>query len=667
MQQGWKGKLKYQLTENGEKKELLIHESGVAENSDIRIEKEWTESNGYALLSIKAEPYKALMLKEMHIERRVPENQVDTVYMNGFQTWTESHEWSSDERMQGLRRVFFPWIKKYHLKNYGDYSFASYRPEHIHGYSWCYFRNPEQLLFIGSVSERLGYTRFVWFRRQRVLRIERECEGLELKESAPLLQLLITRGDEATVFDTYFNAMNVDCTAPYISGWTSWYQHYTHITPDIVRRNLREFKRLNIPIQVFQLDDGWERAIGDWLEPDESFDGQMSQLAHEVTAAGYTPGLWIAPFLVEEESHIFQDHPEWCVADEDGVPLVLGYIPFHWKGRFYALDLYNTGVREYLREVFRRAVQDWGFRFLKLDFLYGVARVPHSGRSRGMIMDDAMEFLRTISGDTVLLGCGVPLAPAAGRVEYCRIGADVAPVWEDRRLKLLGYRERVSTVNSLRSTIGRRQLNGRAFVNDPDVYILRSEQHNLNREEQYTLFLVNRVYGGLLFTSDNPGDYTDEQLQLYLSQFPLRKVKLLYSDQRMARFRIEEREYILFHNLHEQKAEHYLEPGLYYSSLDGFSDGGLIEIPPHASRCFLQVGKDAYVVAGSTGQLLPGSEIVDFAVTQSGIHFSVHPDTRNKGLIYIKVPSHVSFCNVNGVQVEAEEKVDMNLLVIEKA
>ncbi len=666
MRQGWRGRLSYKTEENGADKVLELTEDGPDANEDLRVRKEWSEGSDYSILSLKLEPLRAVKLQNAYIERWIPEDQVDRVHMNGFQSWTESREWAHDEVMNGLRGIFFPWINKYHLDKYGDYSFTRYRPERIHGYSWFYFRNAEELLFLGSLSEQLGYTRFYWYRQRSVLRIERECEGLEIKAPVQLLQLLIARGDEAEVFDTYFKALKVESRAPLLSGWTSWYQHYSAVTADIVLDNLRAFQKLKIPIQVFQIDDGWERAIGDWLEPDASFEGRMRSLAAEITAAGYTPGLWIAPFIVEESSNIFREHPEWCVADEKGVPRKLGYNPFQWQGNFYALNIYLPAVREYLREVFRRIIDEWGYRFLKLDFLYAAARVPLSGRSRGMIMNDAMDFLYTLSDDAVTLGCGVPLASAAGRTHYCRIGADVAPKWEDRSLKLLGYRERVSTVNSLRSTIGRRGLNGRAFVNDPDVYILRKDRHELSSEEQYTLFIVNRVYGGLLFTSDNPDEYSSEQLKLYLSQFPLRTVDLQRADQHKASFRIDEREYVLFHNLKNNPVEHQLEPGLYYSGIHGFRGGGAIKIPPHGARCFLRVSNEAYAVAGSTDMLLPGSEIVDFNVTKDGIEYSIHPETVNPGLIYLKVPSHVKSCNVNGVRIQAEEKVDMNLLVLQR-
>jgi alpha-galactosidase len=44
------------------------------------------------------------------------------------------------------------------------------------------------------------------------------------------------------------------------------------------------------------------------------------------------------------------------------------------------------------------------------------------------------------------------------------------------------HRERVSTKNSIDDTTFRRQLNGRAFMNDPDVFFLRDENCKLTEE-----------------------------------------------------------------------------------------------------------------------------------------------------------------------------------------
>jgi hypothetical protein len=98
--------------------------------------------------------------------------------------------------------------------------------------------------------------------------------------------------------------------------------------------------------------------------------------------------------------------------------------------------LYNEGAREYLRSVFDTVLNKWGFDMVKLDFLFAAAMIPRLGKTRGEIMWDAMSFLREIVGPKkIILGCGVPLAASFRKVDYCRIGSDVAPWWEGKEPK----------------------------------------------------------------------------------------------------------------------------------------------------------------------------------------------------------------------------------------
>lgn len=73
-------------------------------------------------------------------------------------------------------------------------------------------------------------------------------------------------------------------------------------------------------------------------------------------------------------------------------------------------------------------------------------------------------------GDWLILGCGVPLAPAFGKVDFCRIGADMGLNWMRNRFTT---REDVSTPNAIYNTVFRRHLDSRAFMNDHDVFLLR--------------------------------------------------------------------------------------------------------------------------------------------------------------------------------------------------
>jgi alpha-galactosidase len=120
-----------------------------------------------------------------------------------------------------------------------------------------------------------------------------------------------------------------------------------------------------------------------------------------------------------------------------------------------------------------------------------------------------MEFLRECVEDKLILGCGVPLGPSFGQVDYCRIGCDVGLDWDDKPFMRLFHRERVSTLNAIGNAIGRWHLNDRAFINDPDVFFLREDNISLTQTQKETVAFVNKHFGRLIFTSDDITLYND--------------------------------------------------------------------------------------------------------------------------------------------------------------
>ena len=77
------------------------------------------------------------------------------------------------------------------------------------------------------------------------------------------------------------------------------------------------------------------------------------------------------------------------------------------------------------------------------------------------------------------------------------------------------HRERVSTKQSIEDTTFRRQLTGRAFMGDPDVFFLREQNCKLTPEEKEKLYTVNALLGGFLLTSDALNTYTDAQKKAF--------------------------------------------------------------------------------------------------------------------------------------------------------
>lgn len=130
-------------------------------------------------------------------------------------------------------------------------------------------------------------------------------------------------------------------------------------------------------------------------------------------------------------------------------------------------------------------------------------------------MTRGMELLRRLCGDKLILGCGVPVMPAFGVVDYCRISCDVGLDWNNSFIVRSANRETVSTRRAVLNSVFRRQLNGRAYLSDPDVFFLREDNIKLTAEEKYTLATVNSLFGGVLLCSDDMGGYTPEARRAY--------------------------------------------------------------------------------------------------------------------------------------------------------
>lgn len=496
---------------NGEKKQYKCRGSNSNEDLNIAFRNFTFESENR--IKIDIETNKKIEIKDLYIETDIELNEDSRVFLNGYQTWTDSREFSLNEKIPKLNRLVWNIMSMY-----GDYGFYDYGRENLQSYTYTYIRKNDGILLLGSLCENSGYTIFEYGSDNR-LRIRKDCEGLNLKGKYEAFNLFGLEGNEDYVFDRYFAGMNIPkprfetCT-----GWTSWYNYYTNIDQKIILDNLKAFKLRDIPIDIFQIDDGYEEAVGDWFNVKEKFSNGMKFIADKIKSCGYKAGLWLAPFICEKKSMIYKNHPDWVLKKA-------GYNP-GWSGDFYVLDFYNDDVRDYIRDVIRNVLYVWNYDMVKLDFLYAVALIERKDKTRGQIMHEAMLFLRKIAGDKIILGCGVPLGSAFGLVDFCRIGSDVSLKWEDRLLKILHYRERVSTINSIKNAIGRRHLNGRAFLNDTDVFILRSNKNKLTKDERNTLFLINSIFGGLLFTSDNINEYSKEEFLTYKNIFNFKKNKV---------------------------------------------------------------------------------------------------------------------------------------------
>lgn len=490
-------------------------EDDVVENKEISLLNVVEEFEGGKSIRVVVTPKRHLMLKNFNLRLRYIYPKNSKVFCNGFQSWTDTREYFCDESMKGISPVMKALEGVVGLQHFGDYKFVKYAPKEkgvFHSFSYTYMENEGVYTLMGSLSERTGYTIFKHRTEEQRVAINKDCDGvvLDAGKEYELLNIILFRGQYDEVFDKYFKMLNLPkLKEKRRTGYTTWYNHYTNISQQIVEENLAAIKSSGAKIDIFQVDDGYQTATGDWLSTDrKKFPEGMKACADAIKKEGYIPGLWLAPFSCCKSSEVYKNHKDWLIKDEKGVPFKVGA---SWGG-CYVLDIYNPDAAEYIKQVFDVVLNQWGYGLVKLDFLYQEACLPRKGKSRGQIMCEAMDFLRDCVGDKLILGCGVPLMPAFGKVDFCRIGSDIALTWDGASAEKLMHRERVSTKNAIADSIFRRHLDGRAFVNDPDVFMLRSENNSLTAEQKHMLAKVNRLFGNLLFTSDNIANYDDKQM-----------------------------------------------------------------------------------------------------------------------------------------------------------
>lgn len=475
---------------------------------------------------------------------RIELDKVDIVYLydfkngdkffgNGYQAWTTSREYIRSDAMKDL----IPIAVTKPLKNLAgisaDCRFVDFPKKSGEFYSHCYtyVRNGKDLFFIGSLSERQGFTVIYADMNKGTLTLQKDVEGVSLEagEEYELFDMVIFNGGYDEVFDKYFEAMKLPKPRiDHMSGYTSWYNYFQKIDENIIIRDLNALDVAKESVSIFQVDDGYETFVGDWLDHNPvKFPKGMKYIADSVHEKGYMAGIWLAPFNLQRTSRMYKEHPDWVLKYKNGAP-ILGVAG--WGGAF-TMDIYHPEAREYIKHFFDVILNEWGYDMVKLDFLYSQCLYPRNGKSRGRIMCEAMEFLRECCGDKYILGCGVPLGAAFGYVDACRISCDVDLKYGGKFYNALHVNNEIpSAQNAITNSVFRRHLNGRAFCNDPDVFFLRYSNLDFTMQQKLLLAGINHIFGDVLFVSDNAEEYKPADVEVLKKAFSKSDVKVISAE-----------------------------------------------------------------------------------------------------------------------------------------
>lgn len=476
-------------------------------------------------------PKKEIELVDFRVEFNHEFKENDNFFAGGYQSWTKTREYKCTDIQKGHIKLANMSAKTKHMAMLtGDQWFVKYseKPGEFHSHCYTYVRNGENVKLWGSLSENTGYTYFKVKMNENSFAFCKDVEKKVVAEPYRVFDIVYFEGTYDEVFDSYFGLIPMPETRNgLLTGYTSWYNYFQDIDEKIILRDLNGLNAAKKEVNIFQIDDGYEPFVGDWLDPCAKFPNGMKYVADKIHEKGYKAGIWIAPFSCQTVSRIAKEHPDWLIKDEKGKPTI-GCIA--WGGA-YTLDLYNEEAREYIKHVFDVVLNEWGYDMVKLDFLYSECTIPRNGKCRGEIMYEAMQFLRECVGDKLLLGCGIPMSSAIGVCDACRISCDVDLTYTGKIYNHIHVaNEMLSAQSAINNSIFRRHLNGRVFMNDPDVFFLRNYNLKFTWEQKKLLARINNLCGNVLFVSDNAGYYNKKQMELLKHYFTKTNEKILAAE-----------------------------------------------------------------------------------------------------------------------------------------
>lgn len=209
-------------------------------------------------------------------------------------------------------------------------------------------------------------------------------------------------------------------------GWNSWYELWDSVDEPAARANAKLAKAALAPFvptgerPFLVVDDGWQRAWGDWRPSTDRFPSGLDGLAHDLDADGMRLGVWLAPLLASEKSEVWLAHPDWFVA---------GAVYAHPKnGDMHVLDVTHPDAAAHLTAALQQLVA-WGVSLVKIDFLFagtweGARREPVTGAAA---YERALQLVRAAVGEqTLVVAVGAPPLPTLAYADGWRMGPDIA-------------------------------------------------------------------------------------------------------------------------------------------------------------------------------------------------------------------------------------------------
>ena len=165
----------------------------------------------------------------------------------------------------------------------------------------------------------------------------------------------------------------------------NWEATYFNFDQSSLLRLAKEAAKAGI--ELFVLDDGWfgarnddKAGLGDWRVNTKKLPDGLNGLADKINALGLKFGLWVEPEMVNEDSDLYRENPEWAVRIP-GHPHSLGRNQM-------ILDFTRKDVQDYIIDSMSKVFSSANISYIKWD----MNRVFSDSFSRELPAERMKEF-----------------------------------------------------------------------------------------------------------------------------------------------------------------------------------------------------------------------------------------------------------------------------------
>jgi len=285
------------------------------------------------------------------------------------------------------------------------------------------------------------------------------------------------------------------------TGWATWDFYVQKYLAQDVESNTEAIKNLNVPTNIIQLDGGWWKHRGDYLETRDDLPGGITGMVEKIHKAGFKAGFHFDGMRASKAANIVKEHPEYFIHTENGALLEIGKDPIT-KQPIVFWDYSHPGATAYIKKVMKNAKENWKIDYFKIDFLRhglfkGVSHLPVTNVERFRMGITAMK--EGFGDEVYFLACSSNFGTMIGLSDGARTGGDIHPNYETVKTRA-------------QHASASYYFHPKLFNLDPDYVVLRSEEETNERDGKKPSLSYDEaamwanyvsIYGNARFESDN--------------------------------------------------------------------------------------------------------------------------------------------------------------------